>query len=134
MEELTILKEKSLKFDESTSTMSMLKFKNYDSYLYGETQLVYFVETRKYLRGRRSKNDSVMQLVFLSLSQDELSVKEKNLNDSKSVNVTKNNAKESQRNYEFPPIFTATKESSGAGSNPSQEAPQCCVGIVEFAF
>ncbi len=44
------LGEKSLKFDESTNRISMLKFKNYDSYLYGETQLVYFVELRKKLR------------------------------------------------------------------------------------
>ena len=47
--------------------MSMLKFKNYDSYLYGSHQLVYFVELRKFLseRGKRDK-EKPLELVFLT--------------------------------------------------------------------
>ena len=37
MKELTILKENQTKFDDSSNRKLMLKFKNFDSYLYGET-------------------------------------------------------------------------------------------------
>ena len=52
--------------------MSMLKFKNFDSYLYGDTQLVYFVETRKFLRERRSSKDKPLDLVFLNLTTNQM--------------------------------------------------------------
>ena len=37
MRELTILKENQSKFEDSSHRKLMLKFKNFDSYLYGET-------------------------------------------------------------------------------------------------
>ena len=51
--------------------IQILKFKNVDSYLYGDTQLVYFVEIRKFLRKSRAEKKS-LELVFLSLSMSDM--------------------------------------------------------------
>ena len=45
----------------------MLKFKNFDSYLYGDTQLVYFVELRKFLRDKKP-----LEFVFLTMNLNEM--------------------------------------------------------------
>ena len=39
-------------FSQSNNRKQILKFKNKDSYLYGETQLIYFVEIRQFLRSK----------------------------------------------------------------------------------
>ena len=62
----------------------MLKFKNYDSYLYGAHQLVDFVELRKFLANRGKNREKPLELVFLCLSESE--------HDSK------------RKHYEFPPL------------------------------
>ena len=81
---------------ELSSKKSMLKFKNFDSYLYGETQLVYFVELRKYLAARRGKKDKPLELVFLSLSA----------NDYQQQGEVQKKGKEPT--YEFPPLLNVS--------------------------
>ena len=38
--------------DDDSKQMCMLKFKNFDSYMYGDHQLLYFVELRNFLAER----------------------------------------------------------------------------------
>jgi hypothetical protein len=46
----------------------VLKFLDVDSYVYGESQLIYFVEIREHLR-----NKTDIELVLMSLSRDQVS-------------------------------------------------------------
>lgn len=50
--------------------MQILKFKSVDSYAYGDTQLIYFVEIREYLRARAKDTNKPLELVLISLSDD----------------------------------------------------------------
>ena len=52
--------------------MQILKFKSEDSYAYGETQLIYFVEIREYLRARAKDEKKILELVLISLGADEM--------------------------------------------------------------
>lgn len=52
--------------------MQILKFKSVDSYAYGETQLIYFVEIREYLRQRAKDSKFPLELVLISLGADEM--------------------------------------------------------------
>lgn len=52
--------------------MQILKFKSEDSYAYGETQLIYFVEIREYLRARAKDDKKILELVLISLGADEM--------------------------------------------------------------
>ena len=63
-----MLTDNEKKFNDPNRS-SMLKFKNFDSYIHGNHQLVYFVELRKFLRRRGNKRDKPLQLVFLSLAE-----------------------------------------------------------------
>ena len=54
--ELTVMTENEKRFNDLGRT-SILKFKNFDSYIHGSHQLVYFVELRKFLRRRGNKRD-----------------------------------------------------------------------------
>jgi len=49
---------------EDLNRLQILKFKGIDSFVYGETQLIYFVEIREHLRSR--KNNLELFLVTLS--------------------------------------------------------------------
>lgn len=51
-------------FASDPNRKQILKFKNVDSYLYGETQLIYFVEIRQFLRSKEQD----LELVFISLN------------------------------------------------------------------
>ena len=44
----------------------MLKFKNFDSYIYGKHQFVYFVELRKFLKQRGKDRTKALELIFLN--------------------------------------------------------------------
>lgn len=68
--ELTLMAENERKFNDPGRT-SILKFKNFDSYLHGSHQLVYFVELRKFLRKRGNKRDQPLQLVFFNTSDSQ---------------------------------------------------------------
>ena len=48
----------------------ILKFKSVDSYAYGETQLIYFVEIREFLRTRAAN----LELVVISLNSDDFNI------------------------------------------------------------
>ena len=50
--EIEQLLKSRFNFRETQNKMQILKFKSVDSYAYGETQLIYFVEIREYLRAR----------------------------------------------------------------------------------
>ena len=50
------------------NNMQILKFKSVDSYAYGDTQLIYFVEVREFLRTRSTN----LELVFISLNAEDL--------------------------------------------------------------
>lgn len=50
--------------------MQILKFKSVDSYAYSDTQLIYFVEIREYLRARAKDTRKPLELVLISLSDD----------------------------------------------------------------
>lgn len=68
--ERQVEKKMDRQFDDP-NRIQILKFKNVDSYLYGDTQLVYFVEIRKFLRKSRAEKKS-LELVFLSLSMSDM--------------------------------------------------------------
>ena len=53
---LTIMQENDSMFNNS-NRRSMLKFKNFDSYIHDNHQLVYFVELRRFLRKRGNKRE-----------------------------------------------------------------------------
>ena len=55
-------------FSQSNNRKQILKFKNKDSYLYGETQLIYFVEIRQFLRSKEQD----LELVFISLNVSDI--------------------------------------------------------------
>ena len=59
-------------FRDSQNKMQILKFKSEDSYAYGETQLIYFVEIREYLRARAKDDKKILELVLISLGADEM--------------------------------------------------------------
>ena len=59
-------------FRNSTNKMQILKFKSEDSYAYGETQLIYFVAIRDYLRARAKNNKIPLELVLISLGADDM--------------------------------------------------------------
>ena len=67
-----------------------------DSYLYGETQLIYFVEIRQFLRSKEKD----LELVFISLNVSDMA----NVPDQGLVA-----GRSGQSNYEFPPILAVTK-------------------------
>ena len=62
-------------FRDTANKMQILKFKSVDSYAYGETQLIYFVEIREYLRQRAKDAKKPLELVLISLSDEALSDK-----------------------------------------------------------
>ena len=60
-------------FRSQQTKMQILKFKSVDSYAYGDTQLIYFVEIRDYLRHARGKDRKIpLELVLISLGADEI--------------------------------------------------------------
>ena len=67
MKELKIMQNNHPNFGDGAGRTSMLKFKNFDSYLYGDTQLVYFVELRKFLRDKKP-----LEFVFLTMNLNEM--------------------------------------------------------------
>ena len=98
---------------EDPNRIQILKFKNVDSYLYGETQLVYFVEVRKFLRSR-AENKS-MELVFLSLSMSDM---RDGFDPDRTLDSVKPGNRE--RNYEFPPLLS-TNPAAGGFNGPSRK-------------
>lgn len=59
--------KKKMDFSHLNNTQ-ILKFKSVDSYAYGDTQLIYFVEVREFLRTRSTN----LELVFISLNAEDL--------------------------------------------------------------
>lgn len=69
----------------------VLKFMDVDSYVYGETQLIYFVEIREHLR-----NKTKIELALLSLSRDQVS--------TYMLAETSKHDSSYKRLFDFPPI------------------------------
>ena len=59
---------KGRQFAQDPNRKQILKFVEFDSYLYGETQLIYFVEIRQFLRSK----DKDLELVFISLNVSDM--------------------------------------------------------------
>ena len=102
---------KGRQFPQDSNRKQILKFKNVDSYLYGETQLIYFVEVRQFLRSKEEKE--ALELVFISLNVSDM-----------------NNAPAEGRGrgetagYEFPPILPVSGKMrlDAAVQPPAREA------------
>ena len=82
-------KNNRVQFSQNSSRKQILKFKNKDSYLYGETQLIYFVEIRQFLRSKEKD----LELVFISLNVSDM---------QNNFDVGKGSQ---HQNIEFPPIL-----------------------------
>ena len=52
MDKLRVKHHRGQHVDDDSKQMCMLKFKNFDSYMYGDHQLLYFVELRNFLAER----------------------------------------------------------------------------------
>ena len=85
MKPLEMNEEKRINFN-STNYRFMLKFKHFDSYLYGSQQLVDFVELRKFLAKRGKNRDKPLELVFYC------------------INETEHEQESKVKRYEFPPL------------------------------
>jgi hypothetical protein len=70
----------------------VLKFMDVDSYVYGDTQLIYFVEIREHLR-----NKTNIELALISLSRDQVSTSMFNEYSKHEIHMSK-------KIFDFPPI------------------------------
>ena len=99
--------------------MQILKFKSVDSYAYGDTQLIYFVEIRDYLRRARAKDSKIaLELVLISLGADEIQ-QEPQTNKSKKLmrtTTTKLDAGAQSIQSQFPPLFQTNQTMDAHGN------------------
>lgn len=93
--EKKILNHSNITFNSTDRTL-VLKFMDVDSYVYGDTQLIYFVEIRDKLRNKKP-----FELALISLSRDQVStsmLNEYNKQDESNKNL------HAKKIYDFPPI------------------------------
>lgn len=94
------IEERSKFIFEQMNRLQVLKFKGADSFVYGETQLIYFVEIREHLR---SKNEN-LELFLVSLNLNNLS------GSSIRQHATSSRPSEGTQ-FHFPPIVDLAKHS-----------------------
>ena len=95
--------------------MQILKFKSVDSYAYGETQLIYFVEIREHLRARSKDQTKPLELVLLSLSADEMQA-ENVTKQPRGIRRTRTGINPSEPVVQFPPLIKQELSSNIAQS------------------